>query len=135
MRSKRHATLPVVTAACVIGLLTTVVPAGEAAGADEGALDPTWSGDGIAVGDSEGIGYGIAVQSTGKAVIAVYPAGGGMSVMRFTKNGALDTTFGDGGTARVPDTAYPAYADPSRPDLSASPSSRWIASLSPEPST
>jgi uncharacterized delta-60 repeat protein len=65
-----------------------------------GALDTTWGGgDGIATyGSGTGqYGYGIAVDASGNAFVVGY-GGGDILAVKFDANGALDTTWGDGGT-------------------------------------
>ncbi len=67
-----------------------------------GALDPTFSGDGVktvhvgAFGGAEGV----AVQPDGK-VLAVGPGGDGFTVLRLRSNGDLDPTFGNGGVVNT----------------------------------
>ena len=63
-----------------------------------GALDPSFSGDGIVtldMGRSESV-TGVAAQADGK-IIVVGHAGAGFMVMRLLSNGALDESFGSGG--------------------------------------
>ena len=63
-----------------------------------GALDPTFSGDGVKtvhVGTFGGAG-GVVVQPDGKVVV-VGRGGDGFTVLRLRLNGDLDPTFGNGG--------------------------------------
>jgi uncharacterized delta-60 repeat protein len=100
----------VLTGSLVSGMLAALVvtaPPGGAAPPTEGALDPGWSGDGIEltpVGSSGGGTDAIAQQADGKVVVAVYETGGGIAVIRYTRNGAVDDTFGGGGIAEIPNT-------------------------------
>ena len=69
-----------------------------------GGLDTTFgNGGGILHDLSSGPDQGtaVAVLPTGKIVVTRPDAGGGLAVSRFTALGALDATFGAGGTARV----------------------------------
>ncbi len=67
-----------------------------------GALDPTFSGDGIKtvhVGTYGGAG-GVAVQPDGK-VVAVGGGGNGFTMLRLRPNGDLDPSFGTGGVVET----------------------------------
>ena len=71
-----------------------------------GVLDPTFSGDGITTtwfGYGHDIAYSVAIQLDGKIVAAgtVTDSTGGYNygVVRYNSDGALDNTFGSGGTA------------------------------------
>lgn len=94
------------TALLIAGL--TVLGAGAAAAAT-GDLDPTWSGDGRAV-QLAGAGQATASASlTGGALLVAgngrvsdgSSANSGTYVSRYTPAGALDTTYGSGGTRAV----------------------------------
>ncbi len=68
-----------------------------------GALDPTFSGDGIQtvdVGTFDSIS-GVAVQPDGK-VVATGRGGAGFVVVRLRADGSLDATFGSGGIVDTP---------------------------------
>ena len=73
-----------------------------------GALDPTFSGDGKAItgfgGGSNGFWGGLAIQSNGKIVVNGWMWNGtdfDFAVYRYNANGALDTTFSGDGRVRV----------------------------------
>ncbi len=85
---------------------------------EDGVLDTTFDGDGIATytlagGDSYGMA--VAIDSSGRILIAGYdPDGGGLYswvAVRLTSAGALDTTFAGDGTREIDfgnaDMAYP----------------------------
>jgi len=84
-----------------------IVVAGESGGnlavaryTTSGALDTTFSSDGkdtVDLGTSTDFGFGVAIQSDGKIVIA--GTGSQISVVRYTTSGALDTTFSSDGIA------------------------------------
>jgi uncharacterized delta-60 repeat protein len=71
----------------------------------DGSLDPTFSGDGIAYADlarDYDDGYGAALQSDGKIVVAGKSWNGAtgdydFGVVRFNRDGSLDGSFGAGG--------------------------------------
>ncbi|MCU1429337.1 MAG: Esterase [Actinomycetia bacterium] len=65
----------------------------------DGALDPTFSGDGIATTDFGGSDAAIAVAIApgGKIVVAGRAAGTKVGIARYLTNGALDAAFGDHG--------------------------------------
>lgn len=87
-----------------------------------GALDPTWNGDGIAIVDTVGPANPTddangttrslndnprqaIIEPNGRVVVGAYASGEGRAkprVMRFLPNGALDQSFGAGGIATVP---------------------------------
>jgi uncharacterized delta-60 repeat protein len=79
------------------------------ADARPGALDPTFSGDGIAYtgfgpgGEDAGNAWGIAVQDDRKIVIAGNQQrnDNDVGLARFRPDGALDPSFGDAGTALI----------------------------------
>lgn len=68
-----------------------------------GALDPGFGTGGKVLTDvGSGDAYAVAIQPDGKIVVGGTSEGGGpggynFTVLRYTKNGALDTTFGTGG--------------------------------------
>jgi len=68
-----------------------------------GALDPTFGSGGIVNTGPSGTAYAVALQTDGKIVVAGPPASGGSAgtVARYTPTGALDTSFGNGGSAAV----------------------------------
>jgi uncharacterized delta-60 repeat protein len=68
-----------------------------------GALDPTFGSGGIVNTGPSGTAYAVALQTDGKIVVAGTPATGGSAgtVARYTPTGALDTSFGNGGSAAV----------------------------------
>ncbi|MFJ7070537.1 calcium-binding protein [Streptomyces sp. NPDC101115] len=77
---------------------------------EDGDLDPTFDGDGIATSDFGGGSHsanGVALQPDGKIVVVgtteVVDEGGCcfFSVARYNANGSLDTGFGDAGLVRV----------------------------------
>ncbi len=65
----------------------------------DGSLDNTFDGDGkvtTAIGISNGIAYGVAIQSDGKIVVAGSVFNGGnndFALIRYNSNGALDMSF------------------------------------------
>lgn len=66
----------------------------------DGALDPTFDGDGIATTDVGGFGVAsaVAIDGSGRIVVAgstLTPWG--FTVARYNQDGSLDTTFGTGG--------------------------------------
>ena len=65
---------------------------------EDGSLDPSFDGDGIAITDLGGIwALGVAIQSDGKlVVVGLGPSGTGVAV-RYLPDGALDPAFGSGG--------------------------------------
>jgi len=75
----------------------------------DGSLDTTFGNNGVVmtdIGPDSDQAYGIALQSNGKIVVAgrkgiqFYPTEqrkGNVAVARYTANGSLDTTFGNGG--------------------------------------
>jgi len=67
-----------------------------------GDLDSTFGGDGVVTTDLGSGNYAAAtvVQPDGKILVAG-SAGGDAIVLRYTTSGALDSTFGNGGVARV----------------------------------
>ncbi len=87
-----------------------------------GALDPTWDGDGIAIVDTVGPANSTddangttrslndnprqaIIEPNGRVVIGAYASGEGRAkprVIRFLPNGSLDRSFGVGGIATVP---------------------------------
>jgi uncharacterized delta-60 repeat protein len=68
-----------------------------------GVLDPTFGSGGIVDTGPSGQAFAVALQTDGKIVVAGPPASGGSAgtVARYTTTGALDTSFGSGGTAAV----------------------------------
>jgi uncharacterized delta-60 repeat protein len=65
---------------------------------DDGAVDPSFSSDGLVTTDFGGsdAGQGVAIQADGKIVVAG-GSGGNFAVARYTAQGVLDTSFsGDG---------------------------------------
>ncbi len=94
-------------AVCLIGL-------SQPNRAQDGALDPSFDSDGVLLGGPfTGTGPIAGPQSDGKWVIASQVAVGaidfGVEVIRVDASGALDPTFGSGGTRIV---SFPDYADP-----------------------
>jgi uncharacterized delta-60 repeat protein len=71
----------------------------------DGSLDPTFSGDGKKLLSWGALSRAMAVRvlANGKIVLAGFsgPEGGNIQVARLNPNGAIDTTFGTGGTAAV----------------------------------
>ncbi|MFN6994739.1 MAG: DUF4347 domain-containing protein, partial [Aquincola tertiaricarbonis] len=68
-----------------------------------GALDTSFSGDGIAVGTgtrSSGAAYAVTVQSDGKVLLAGDSSSQGL-LLRYNADGTLDTGFGSGGHTQV----------------------------------
>jgi len=68
----------------------------------DGSLDPTFDGDGIVrtnLTKGDDIGLDMALQPDGRIVVAG-PAGSPsrFALVRYRRDGSLDTTFGDGGT-------------------------------------
>jgi uncharacterized delta-60 repeat protein len=76
---------------------------GGASGTSNSKLDPNFGTDGIVttgIGTSDDEAFALASQSDGKLVAAGYSNNGSgkvISLARYTRNGALDTTFGTGG--------------------------------------
>jgi uncharacterized delta-60 repeat protein len=69
---------------------------------DDGDLDPTFDGDGIAranVGFSE-FGSNLAFDASGRIIVTAYGIDG-FQVLRFTDAGAPDATFGTGGLVTI----------------------------------
>ncbi len=74
-----------------------------------GALDPTWGGTGLVVGDFGAFeeAAGVVLDAAGRIVITgrrspqFYVSDGDMLVARYQMNGALDTSFGSAGSALV----------------------------------
>jgi uncharacterized delta-60 repeat protein len=92
----------------VAALAATIVPALPAAATNaEGALDPSFSGDGRFVDTTSGqnaVTDGL-VQPNGSMVASTEvgaPGPMGFSLVRYLPGGALDTTFGNGGVATIP---------------------------------
>jgi uncharacterized delta-60 repeat protein len=74
----------------------------------DGSLDPTFGNGGLITtvpsGSGQPIGGRVLLQPDGKLVVAGDTAGNGtriVNVVRYTADGALDPTFGDGGVGRV----------------------------------
>lgn len=82
-----------------LGAVIAVLASTEAAWAAAGDLDPTFSGDGVAVMPGEN--DGMAVDSQGRIVVL---SGIGTTVSRFLPDGTLDRSFSGDGTAAVPYT-------------------------------
>lgn len=61
-----------------------------------GALDTTFSGDGVAFSSAASAGYAVGLQSDGRIVVGGSNANGAFLV-RFTSTGALDTSFAANG--------------------------------------
>ncbi|MGH3774891.1 MAG: hypothetical protein ACRDRR_04020 [Pseudonocardiaceae bacterium] len=98
-----------------------------------GALDPTWDGDGIAIVDTVGPANSTddangttrslnenprqaIIEPNGRVVVGAYSSGEGRAqgrVLRFLPNGALDQSFGAGGIATVPGNFFHADGGPS----------------------
>jgi uncharacterized delta-60 repeat protein len=76
--------------------------------AADGALDATFSGDGIfttSVGAAEDAGKSLAIQRDGNIIVAGYSNSGSnydFAVVRLTANGALDPAFGTNGIVVTP---------------------------------
>lgn len=71
----------------------------------DGALDTSFGTAGIAtvnIGAAD-YGYGLEIQSDGKLVLGGADGAGNYGVARLTTAGALDTTFGTGGTTTSPE--------------------------------
>jgi uncharacterized delta-60 repeat protein len=102
------------TATCLVGLLATVVPNGQAATPVEGDFDPGFGLNGTAQPPAAlGQLGGQAQQADGKVVVASYSESvNGISLVRYTRNGAVDDSFGESGVAEIPDLAYGPNADP-----------------------
>lgn len=71
-----------------------------------GSLDTTFGTGGLAVnaiGAGEDYGYALAVQGDGKVLMAGTASGSSddFAVVRYTRDGALDTTFGSGGKVLI----------------------------------
>src|SRR5215831_15822206 len=68
-----------------------------------GALDPTFGSGGIVNSGPSGQAFAVALQTDGKIVVAGPPASGGSAgtVARYTPTGALDASFGHGGSVAV----------------------------------
>jgi uncharacterized delta-60 repeat protein len=66
-----------------------------------GALDPTFGSGGIVNTAPSGIAYAVALQTDGKIVAGGDSGSGPFSVARYTTTGALDTSFGNGGSVAV----------------------------------
>lgn len=91
-----------------------------------GALDPSWDGDGVAIVDTVGPANPTddangtvrslnenprqaIIEPNGRVVVGSYASGEGRAkprVLRFLPNGALDSSFGVGGIATVPDNFF-----------------------------
>ncbi|KOU22101.1 hypothetical protein ADK52_22375 [Streptomyces sp. WM6372] len=67
-----------------------------------GALDPTFSGDGMVTADFGGTEFGnaVAVQPDGK-IVAAGSGGVGVALLRYEANGSPDAAFGTGGRTSV----------------------------------
>jgi uncharacterized delta-60 repeat protein len=97
--SVRRSAVHVIILAFVASLLTAVMTG--PAGAADGDLDPTFSGDGRVVTDFgfDDRAEGLAVQPDGRIVVAGTSCGGDFLVARYNTDGSPDTTFaGDGAT-------------------------------------
>jgi uncharacterized delta-60 repeat protein len=100
----------------------------------DGVFDPDWDGDGIAIVDTMGAANPTddanntvqslnesprqaIVESNGRVVVASYSEGeDGRAIprlIRFKRNGALDSSFGEGGIATVPRDFFHATGGPS----------------------
>lgn len=71
-----------------------------------GSLDTTFGTGGVATtafGTGEDFGYATAIQTDGKIIVAGSVDGSGtdFAVARYTRDGALDATFGTGGKVRI----------------------------------
>jgi uncharacterized delta-60 repeat protein len=79
----------------------------------DGALDPTFDGDGKAFASAEGYQCTIALAPNGKIVVAVSDKTGRVDppitfvLLRFNSNGSLDTTFGGNGVTTPSFNGYP----------------------------
>jgi uncharacterized delta-60 repeat protein len=103
--SQRVARRPRMLLGLVLSIATTMaVLPGSAIGA-AGDLDPSFSGDGIAVMPGEN--DGMAVDSRGRIVVL---SGIGSTVSRFLPDGMLDRSFSGDGTAAVPYAPLDGYA-------------------------
>lgn len=85
----------------------TVVPGGTdlafARYTSSGALDSSFSGDGIQtvdIGSIDGVN-GVLVEGDG-AIVAVGTGGSGLTLVRLRRNGQLDPSFGNGGIVNTP---------------------------------
>jgi uncharacterized delta-60 repeat protein len=89
----------------VLSIATTMAVLPGSAMAAAGDLDPSFSGDGIAVMPGEN--DGMAVDSRGRVVVL---SGIGSTVERFLPDGTLDKSFSGDGTAAVPYAHLDGYA-------------------------
>src|SRR6185437_10675331 len=80
----------------------------------DGALDPSFSGDGIETIDvgTWDVGYGVTVQPADEKIVVVgHPDDHeGFAALRLQSGGGLDGSFGNGGIARF-ELGNPAYRD------------------------
>jgi uncharacterized delta-60 repeat protein len=89
----------------IFGLVSSV----ESAWAAAGSLDPTFGQSGVTVtnfaSQNSVIPYSIKLQTDGKILVLVVAGGETAEVLRYTSAGALDTTFGSNGIAKLPTPA------------------------------
>ena len=85
------------------GFLTLVAAIGVSAPLFGIQLDPTFGDRGIALGPFDVGVSGMALQADGALVTVGGDGSGGVALVRFTRNGAIDSTFGSAGLA----TSFP----------------------------
>jgi uncharacterized delta-60 repeat protein len=71
---------------------------------EAGALDPTFAGDGIVLGEPGSWASSIAVDEAGRLLIVAFlPSAGGSALVRYLPDGSLDPSFGGGdGIVAIP---------------------------------
>jgi uncharacterized delta-60 repeat protein len=71
---------------------------------EAGALDPTFAGDGIVLGEPGSWASSIVVDEAGHLLVAAFlPSAGGSALIRYLPDGSLDPSFGGGdGTVAIP---------------------------------
>ena len=78
----------------------------------DGTLDPDFAGDGVAItrfGGASSAAEGVAIQADGRIVAAGY-AGGSFALVRYRRNGKLDSSFGGDGKVKTDLTRWDDYA-------------------------
>jgi uncharacterized delta-60 repeat protein len=95
--TSRHNVVRRLVGPTVVALIPLVVLVAPASSAGDGALDPTFSGDGKVITDFGSIDMARAVALQGDGRIVVAGVGAGFLVARYHADGTLDGTFsGDG---------------------------------------
>lgn len=70
---------------------------------ETGALDPTFAGDGIVLGEPGSWAPSIAVDEAGRLIVVAFlPNAGGSALIRYLPDGSLDPSFGGDGAVAIP---------------------------------